>query len=155
MCAVFLAAKEDYEGGYLYKYRDLIQAGVFDSELEQAEELFASGYYAAAAVIAGVVLETKVRQLCEDKGLPVGKLDKMNADLARAEVYSKLTQKQITALAHVRNSAAHGNADEFETNDIANMLRDIRNLLSDQLILSARSNWDAVQDKSLAAHTIS
>jgi hypothetical protein len=49
--AVFLAAKEDYEGGYLHAIRDLIQADVFESELEQAEELLASGYYAAAAVI--------------------------------------------------------------------------------------------------------
>jgi len=43
MHAVFLAAKEDYEGGYLHSIRDLIQAAVFDSELEQAEELHAAG----------------------------------------------------------------------------------------------------------------
>jgi hypothetical protein len=133
MKAVFLAAKEDYEGGYLHRFRDVIQADVFDSELEQAEELVASGYYMAAAVIAGVVLETKLRQLCEDKGLASGKLDKMNADLAKADVYNKLTQKQITALADIRNSAAHGETDQFEPNDVKNMLRDVRNLLAERL----------------------
>jgi hypothetical protein len=133
MKAVFLAAKEDYEGGYLHRFRDVVQAGVFDSEMEQAEELLASGYYTAAAVIAGVVLETKLRQLCEDKELASGKLDKMNADLARADVYNKLTQKQITALADIRNSAAHGETGQFEPNDVKNMLRDVRSLLADRL----------------------
>jgi hypothetical protein len=55
--AVFLAAKEDYEGGYLRSIRSLGHADLFDDELEQARELQASGYKAAAAVVAGVVLD--------------------------------------------------------------------------------------------------
>jgi hypothetical protein len=132
MNAVFLAAKEDYEGGYLHSIRDLIQAAIFDSELEQAEELLAAGYYAAAAVIAGAVLETRLRQLCEDRGIPTGKLDKMNADLTKAQVYNQLTQKQITALAAVRNSAAHGRTD-FTGGDVTTMVRDVRSVLADRL----------------------
>jgi len=41
--AVFLAAKEDYEGGYLRSIRSLVHAELFDDELEQARELQASG----------------------------------------------------------------------------------------------------------------
>jgi hypothetical protein len=130
MNAVLLAAKEDYEGGYLHKTRDLIQAEVFDTELEQADELLTAGYKAAAAVIAGVVLETSLRRLCQDNSLAIGKLDKMNADLAKAGVYNKLTQKQITALADIRNNAAHGNANQFEKSDVANMIRDGRSFLA-------------------------
>src|ERR1700733_7237843 len=55
---IFAAAKEDYEGGYIVSARQLMQAEVFSSELDQATELLTKGYYAAAAVIAGVVLET-------------------------------------------------------------------------------------------------
>jgi hypothetical protein len=84
--AVLLAAKDDYEGGYLNKIRDLIQSQVFESELEQAQELFRAGYLCAAAVIAGVVLETTLRQMCQDHRIGVGKLEKMNADLAKAGV---------------------------------------------------------------------
>jgi hypothetical protein len=133
MNAVFNAAKEDYAGGYLHEIRDLIEARVFNNELEQAEELLASGYYVAAAVIGGVVIETRLRQLCEDKGIPSGKLDKMNADLAKADVYNRLTQKQITAIADIRNSAAHGETGRFELKDVKDMLRDVRNLLADRL----------------------
>jgi hypothetical protein len=128
--AVLLAAKEDYEGGYLMKIRDLIQADVFDNELEQAEELFNAGYLPAAAVVAGVVLETTLRQMCVDHGIGIGKLDKMNADLAKAGVYNRLVQKQMTALADIRNSAAHGDASAFTKDDVSNMIREVRRFIT-------------------------
>ncbi len=129
--AVFLATKEDYEGGYLTRIRDLIQAEVFESELEQAEELLNTGYLTAAAVIAGVVLETSLRQLCLDKNIATGSLDRMNADLAKLGVFSKLIQKQITALADVRNKAAHGHSNQFVKADVTNMIRDVTRLVVD------------------------
>lgn len=43
----------------------------------------------------------------------MGKLNKMNEDLAKAGVCSPLRQKRIAALADIRNSAAHGHADKF------------------------------------------
>jgi hypothetical protein len=127
--AVLLAAKEDYEGGYLNKIRDLIQAQVFESELEQAQELFRAEFLSAAAVIAGVVLETAIRRMCQDHGIDVGKLDKMNADLAKAGIYNSVVQKRITALAAVRNSAAHGK-QEFTKNDVSTMIRDVEQFLA-------------------------
>ncbi len=130
--AVLQAAKEDYEGGYFHEMRDLIQADVFDGELEQAEELLTAGYDVAAAVIAGVVLESRLRQLCKDRNIPVGKLDRMNAELAKADVYNKHIQKQITALADLRNCAAHGEGG-FTKNEVQAMIRDIRSLLADRL----------------------
>jgi hypothetical protein len=66
----------------------------------------------AAAVIAGTVLETALRQLC---------LDRMNADLAKAGVYNSLMQKRITALAAIRNRAAHGKPNEFTRDDVSAM----------------------------------
>ncbi len=131
--AIFSAAKEDFHGGYLSSVKALVQAEVFDSELEQANELLSSGYCAAAAVIAGVVLETALRDLCDRNGIPHGKLDKMNADLAKASVYNIFNQKRITALADIRNSAAHGKPDKFTNQDVDNMIKDVNRLLSDYL----------------------
>ena len=132
--AVFLAAKEDFEGGYLSSIRMLIQAEVFDSELEQANELLSSGYSAAAAVIAGVVLETALRELCDKEGISHGNLNKMNTDLAKAGIYNKLMQKRLTALADVRNSAAHGKSGEFTGQDVTDMIRDVSQFLANHLI---------------------
>jgi hypothetical protein len=128
--AVFHAAKEDYLGGYLLTVRNLVQAELFNDELEQARELLGKGYYIAAAVIAGVVLETRIRQLCIDNNIETGKLNKMNEDLAKAGIYNALIQKQILALAGIRNSAAHGKTDEFNTDHVKNMIKEIETLLA-------------------------
>jgi hypothetical protein len=122
---------EDYKGGFLTSLKHLIQADVFDSELEQAKELLTNGYKVAAAVI--VVLETTLRDLCTREGLPHSKLDKMNAALAKAGIYNKLQQKRITALADIRNSAAHGKPEEFSDEDVTNMIRDVEQFLANQL----------------------
>jgi hypothetical protein len=45
----------------------------------------------------------------------------MNADLAAANVYSKLDQKAVTMWLGVRNSAAHGKYGEY-TKDQVQML---------------------------------
>lgn len=130
MKSVFIAAMDDYKNGYLTSIKNLIQADVFDSELEQAQELLSNGYKLAAAVIAGVVLETTLRDLCYQNGLAIGKLDKMNADLAKLGIYNKLQQKRITALADIRNSAAHGKSEEFSDDDVIMMIRDIEQFLA-------------------------
>lgn len=133
MKAVFLAAMDDYKNGFLTSMKNLIQAEVFDNELEQAKELLSNGYKLAAAVIAGVVLETALRDLCAKESIEHGKLDKMNADLAKVGVYNKLQQKRITALADIRNSAAHGKPEEFSELDVTTMIRDIEQFLAMQL----------------------
>jgi Domain of unknown function (DUF4145) len=131
--AVFSATKEDYEGGYITSVKKLVQAEVFDSELEQATELATAGYAAAAAVIAGAVLETTLRSLCDANSIEQGKLDKMNADLAKAGVHNVLVQKKITALAAIRNSAAHGKSNEFTKDDVMHMIVEVNRYVSNSL----------------------
>jgi hypothetical protein len=130
--AVLLAAKDDYEGGYLSSLKLLVQSDIFDSELEQAQELFDAGYLTAAAVVAGVVLETGLREMCSERSIAIGKLDRMNAELAKAGAYNKLRQKQITALADIRNSAAHGHPESFQKEDVARMIQEVQSILAER-----------------------
>lgn len=130
---IFLAVKDDYEKGYLNSTRNLAQAEVFDSELEQATELLNGSYKVPAAVVAGVVLETTLRQMCVDKGIVPGKLNKMNDDLAKAGAYNTLVHKRVIAPAAIRNSAAHGKLDEFGDKEVTDMISQVRNFVEDQL----------------------
>ena len=128
--AVFLAAREDFEGGYLTSMRRLVEAEVFSSELDQARELLAAGYRVPAGVVSGVVLETALRHLCKTHCIETGKLEKMNADLVKAGEYNTLVQKRVTALAAIRNSAAHGNEGEFDQADVKSMIDEVERLVS-------------------------
>jgi hypothetical protein len=126
------AAKDDYEHGFLFDARVLIEAEVFDDFLEQGEHLLNTGYYQPAAVVIGSVLEDGLRKLCKRHEVPLSvkpKLDSMNAELAKQGVYNKLTQKRITMLADIRNKAAHGEWDRFTKADVEDMLRDVRQFM--------------------------
>ena len=57
----------------------------------------------------------------------------MNADLAKAGQYNSLVQKRITALAAIRNSAAHGNSAEFDDRDVQSMIEEVEKLVADWL----------------------
>jgi len=131
--SIFIAFKSDYEKGYLSSIETLIQAEVFGTQLEQSQELLDSGYKLASAVIAGIVLETGLREICIREEISQGKLDKMNADLAKKGIYNKLRQKRITALADIRNSAAHGKEDEFTKDDVVNMIHEVEQFLANTL----------------------
>jgi hypothetical protein len=123
---VLEAAKEDLEHGYLRDLRILVAAEVFSDFLEQASVLLEAGYIGPAAVVAGTVLEDNLRKLCSANDIELPdkpKLDYMNAQLAKADVYNKLTQKRLTAIADIRNSAAHGKWDDFSADDVADMIK--------------------------------
>ncbi|WP_205742755.1 hypothetical protein [Onishia niordana] len=131
---VFLAAKDDFQGGFLISVKNLVQAELFDSELDQARELLTSGYKGPSAVVSGVVLETALRDLCVQNNLSIGKIDKMNADLAKAGLYNLLQQKRITAMADIRNKAAHGDWQGFTDDDVSTMIRDVESFLGKYLV---------------------
>ena len=129
---VLLAAKDDLESESLFSLKQLVEAELFDEFLEQAEYLLSAGYFQPAAVIAGCVLEDGLRKLCIANGITLPdhpKLDWMNVELSKSGVYTKLTQKRITSLADIRNSAAHGKWREFTQADVEAMVRDIRNFM--------------------------
>jgi hypothetical protein len=131
------AAADDYEQGFLFDTRTLIEAEVFDDFLEQSEHLLDSGYYQPAAVVIGSVLEDGLRKLCEKHEISLitkPKLDTMNAELAKKGAYSKLTQKRITMLADIRNKAAHGEWDKFTKADVGEMLSSVRQFMETHFV---------------------
>lgn len=130
------AAKRDFEAGILFDMRALITAELLGDFIEQAEVLLASGYYIPAASLVGAVLEDTLRKLCNRHGLKVPdstKIDRLNADLARVNIYDKLVQKRITALADIRNNADHGHFDKFSISDVEDMVKWIRGFAADYL----------------------
>ena len=65
MNSVLRATLDDVNTGLLISFKTIIQSEVFDSELDQAKHFLDSGYLVAAAVTAGVVLETSIKELCK------------------------------------------------------------------------------------------
>jgi hypothetical protein len=130
------AAQRDFEAGLLFDMRALISAELLGDFIEQAETLLSAEYHVPAASLAGAVLEDTLRKLCERHGVPVPqstKVDSLNTELARANVYNKLVQKRITALADIRNNADHGHFDKFKKEDVEDMVKWVRAFAADYL----------------------
>jgi hypothetical protein len=126
--------RADYAAGRLQTFRERVHSDVFSDFLEMAEYLIEDeGLKDPAAVLAGGVLEEHLRKLCHKHGITLPskpKIDSMNPELARADVYGKNEQKQVTAWAAIRNSAAHLKTTEFDAEQTKQMLAGIRHFLS-------------------------
>lgn len=129
--SLFNAAKEDYEGGYLFNVRTLAKAEVLSDALSQAKQLLRAGYKDPACILARVSLEATLKDLCDRNGIPHGKLDKMNADLGKLGVYNMAKQKQITAWAEIGNKAAHGDWSQYTEQDASTMVQGVETLVAD------------------------
>jgi hypothetical protein len=131
---IIKSAKDEYEKGFLFERKRLIEAEVFDDFLEQAQYLHSEGYFQVAAVIARIVLENGLRKLCVGAGIPSERksnLNWMNSELAKKGIYKKNIQKIITALADTGNNAAHGNWDDFSASDVKYMIDHVKRLIED------------------------
>jgi hypothetical protein len=135
------ALRNDIKSGYLVSVQELIHADIFSDFLEMAEHLLNEGYKDPAAVLVGGVLEEHLRKLCNKNNVSTEittssgdlrpkKADRMNADLAKASVYSKLDQKNVTAWLDLRNKAAHGQYSSYAKEQVALFITGIRDFIT-------------------------
>ena len=133
---VLEAAHRDFQDGLLAEVQLLIRADLLDDFLSQAEELLAQGFHIPAASLAGAVLEDSLRKLCDKYSIAYAaktKIDALNSDLAKANVYDKLVQKEITAKADLRNNADHGQFAKVREADVSDMVRWVRRFVTERL----------------------
>jgi hypothetical protein len=116
-CAIFRAAREDYEGGYLFNILTLAKTEVLTDAIDQAKELLHTGYKDPACILARVALEPALKDLCGKFGVTEANLDRMNAELCKTGAYNMAKQKQITAWAEIGNKAAHGDWGQYADRD--------------------------------------
>jgi hypothetical protein len=126
-------ARSEVAGGWAVNAKTLVSAEIFSDFLEMAEYLLASKYKDASAVMIGSVLEEHLRQLCRKHGVTTTvtdakgrtfakKAEAMNSDLASANVYNKLDQKNVTAWLDLRNKAAHGQYADYTQAQVEGLL---------------------------------
>ncbi len=140
LAGILRAIQHDLKSGLLLNVRRLLQAEIFADFLEMAEHLIGEGYKDAAGVLLGAVLEDSLRKLAVKHGISVvgasGRpltIDPMNALLAKAGAYGPLVQKQVTTWANLRNDAAHGRFDNYDGDEVKQMLLFVQKFCADHL----------------------
>jgi hypothetical protein len=138
--SILQAIKDEIAGDWLISIKELVSAELFSDFMDMAQHLLSQKYKDPAAVIIGSVLEEHLRQLCIHNGIDIAietdekiiakKADRMNSDLAKEEIYSKLDQKAVTMWLDLRNKAAHGKYNEYEASQVENMMSGIVEFIS-------------------------
>jgi hypothetical protein len=113
----------------LSNLRGVLQADLFDSEIDAARHLADNGHFRAAGAVAGVVLEGHLRELTEKhqaKPKVIGNRKPTIADyndaLKAAEVFDILTWRGIQRLADIRNLCDHKDDKEPTPDQVAELI---------------------------------
>jgi hypothetical protein len=113
----------------LFDIRQLVQADLFDSELDAAVELNKKGFVRAAGAVAGVVLEGHLQQVSTNHNLTMRKKNPTINDLAQklndASVIDTPLWRRIQHLADLRNLCDHKKKAEPEKSDIDELIKGV------------------------------
>ena len=116
--------------------KQLVQADLFDSELDAAKELASKGFLRAAGAVAGVILERHLYQVCENHNISIRKAKPTIGDLVeklkKEEVVDTPTWRKVQMLTDIRNLCTHKKDREpsqLEIDDLINAVNQIIHLL--------------------------
>jgi hypothetical protein len=113
----------------LFDIKHLLQADLFDSELDAAKELNKKGFTRGAGAMAGVVLESHLGQICANHKIKVSKKDPTIGDLndllKANDVIEISTWRFIHHLGDLRNKCDHKKKIDPTRGDIEELIEGV------------------------------
>jgi hypothetical protein len=123
--AILKATKRRFESS-LFEIRQLLQADLFDSEIDVAKELAKKKFFRAAGAIAGIILEKHLRQVCDDHSIKVIKRNPGIADLndllKSNSVIDVPHWRYISMLSDLRNLCVHNKQEEPSPEQVGDLI---------------------------------
>ena len=130
--AILDAVKKRFESS-LFDIKQLVQADVFDSELDAAQELAKNGYLRAAGAMCGVVLERHLGQVASNHSVDITKknasIGDYNNALKEAGVVDTPQWRSIQLLADIRNICDHKKAADPTPDQINDLIQGVSKLI--------------------------
>lgn len=110
----------------LFDIKQLVQADMFDSEIDAAKELNKKGFHRAAGAICGVVIEKHLHGVCEARGIAISKknpaINDYNELLKNNNIIDIPTWRLIQRLGDLRNLCDHNKTDEPTKENINDLI---------------------------------
>lgn len=126
--AIVKAVSARFESS-LFDIRQLVQADLFDSELESALELLKSGFVRAAGAVAGVVLEKHLGQVVQNHNIATRKKNPSISDfndlLKNDDVLDTPAWRQIQRLGDIRNLCDHSKDREPTKDEVQELINGV------------------------------
>lgn len=130
--AILESAATRFESS-LFDIKKLVQADLFDSEIEIAKELLKKGFVRAAGAVAGVILEKHLSQVCEDHDVTLKKkkptINDYNDTLKNNSIIEVSVWRSIQLLADLRNLCDHDKKREPKQDEIDNLIQGVNKVI--------------------------
>jgi hypothetical protein len=123
-----LQGAADRLDSHLADIRGVVEAEVFDSELDRALELAKKRHLRPAGVVAGVVLESHLKEVCRSHGLTVRKptIGALNDTLRDAGVYDMPSWRRVQHLGDIRNICGHDDSREPTRQEVDDLVAGVQ-----------------------------
>jgi hypothetical protein len=130
--AIIKSIKTRFESS-LFDIKQVVQADLFDSELDAAKELNKKGFSRGAGAIAGVVLEGHLSQVCVNYKITVKKKNPVINDFGQLlkdnDVIETPTWRKIQYLADLRNLCDHKKKTDPNKDDINDLINGVSKII--------------------------
>ena len=125
---ILRSVKKRFESS-LFDIKQLVQADLFDSELEAAKELNKKGFVRGAGAIAGVVLEKHLDQVCDSHSSKITKKNPSINDYSQllkdANIIEVKDWRFIQRLADLRNLCDHNKKKDPKKEEIDELINGV------------------------------
>ncbi len=118
------ACREKFDSK-IYDLQTILQADVFDSEIESAKHLLKMGFLRAAGAVCGVVLEKHLRGVCKNRNISIQKKNPAIADYNDALkdcAYDTVEWRRIQCLGDIRNLCDHSKDREPTKDEVEELI---------------------------------
>ncbi|EML0458944.1 MULTISPECIES: hypothetical protein [Enterobacteriaceae] len=122
---ILSSAKERFKS-VLFDIKDILQADIFDSELDTAKELNKKGFIRAGGAVAGVILEKHLAHICSLHSLKSRKthpsIAEYNQLLKDSDIIDTPSWRFIQHLTDLRNLCDHSKEREPTKDDVQELI---------------------------------
>lgn len=129
---IVLSLKERFSSS-LYEIKQLLQADLFDSELDAARELLKNGFLRASGAMCGVVLEKHLSQVCQNHSINLNKknphISDFNETLKKEDIIDVPTWRFIQRLGDIRNMCDHNKEREPKKDEIEDLISGVDKII--------------------------
>ena len=130
--AILLSTRDRFDS-ILKDIRGVLEAELFDNQLETAVELLQKGHLRAAGALAGVSLESHLARMCSNRNLILKKkeptISDFNDALKNEKVLDVANWRFVQRLGDIRNLCVHSKDREPTRNEVDELIKGVQKVI--------------------------